>query len=69
MMSKRSGLLALFLVLLAATVASKTISDFQTDFFKRISADPGNVYDLDVGIDEFEDGAFILAYGDFNNDT
>jgi hypothetical protein len=56
-------------LLLTASVASKTISDFQTDFFKRISADPESVYDLDVGIDEFEDGAFLLSYGDFNNDT
>ena len=46
-----------------------TISDFQTDFFKRISATQGSVYELDVGIDEFEDGAFVLAYGDFNSDT
>jgi hypothetical protein len=68
-MSKRSGALTLCLLLLAVAVASKTIADFQTDFFKRISADPDNVYDLDVGIDEFEDGAYVLSYGDFNNDT
>ena len=68
-MSKRCGALALCLLLLTTAVATKTIADFQTDFFKRISADQGNVYDLDVGIDEFEDGAYVLSYGDFNNDT
>lgn len=61
-------ILSCILLLLAMSVHSETIKDFEGGYFKIISK-PAGVYELQAGVDATNDGSIIAAYGDINNDS
>lgn len=65
----KANLLAMLIVgLLATSIVTETIDDFEGGYFKIIKKDP-DVYNLDIGIDTFSDGMIPLAYADINSDS
>ncbi len=64
----KSRLALCLLLILATSVATETIGDFEGGYFKFIKKD-AKMYSLDVGITHPSDGSIMMAYGDFNSDS
>lgn len=65
----RRKLLALVLAsLLVSASVSETIDDFEGGYFKIISKQPA-LYNLDIGVKTYNDGAIPMAYADLNSDS
>lgn len=54
--------------LLLALAACENINDFEGGYFKIIKKEP-NIYNLDIGIKTYDDGAIPMAYADINSDS
>jgi hypothetical protein len=67
-MLKKSLLLVALSSLLMASVSCETIGDFEGGYFKIINKE-SKLYDLDVGIKNYDDGAVPVAYADINGDS
>lgn len=64
----KKSLLLLGAFILLGLAASETIDDFEGGYFKILDKKPA-LYNLEVGVDQYDDGAIPMAYADLNSDS
>ena len=64
----KKSLAILAVCLLLALARTESIDDFEGGYFKIIHKD-SSLYNLDIGVKNYDDGAIPMAYADLNSDS